>query len=163
MNKYYSNEEKIKNQKKENEKKINDKYLEIAIKREDINKNLIRYERQKELKRQKKFESLGKRSEKLEEIQRQKNEINNIKRELSNNVLQRKNELLKKVKNIISEGSFTSKDDIYLKVFNNEELGLLGKNRYSIKNTKMNKTQDNPDTFFLTQGSKNNDDKNEGS
>ena len=68
----------------------------------------------------------------------------------------------------MAEGNYKSKDDIYFQVFNNEELGLLGKtrdnfseyNNYNIKSkkklkTKLNKTEDK-DTFFLTQGGKKN-------
>ena len=153
MNKYYLSEEKIKKQKKENEKKLSQKFLQIAIKREDTSQILIRNERQKELRRQKKVESLEKRDEKLQEIQRQKNEINNIKRELGQNIQKRKSELLKKVKTILALGNFKSKDDIYQKVFNREELDLLGKKGKKSNNSvnKLNKTQVNSDTFFLTQ------------
>ena len=72
---------------------------------------------------------------------------------------------------ILAEGNYKSKDDIYFQVFNNEELGFLGKTRdnfseYNNNNmksksknkltTKLNKTEDK-DTFFLTQGGKKND------
>ena len=157
MDKYYKSEEKIKKQKKENEKKISEKYLEIAIKREDTFTNLIRNERQKELIRQLKLESIDKRKDRLNEIQKQKEEINNKKRELSHNIDKRKSELFKKVKSILTNGNFKSKDDIYKQVFNDEELGFLGKT--GNQKNKINKTMDN-DTFFLTQIENNNNEKN---
>ena len=81
INKYQKNEKKIQKQKKENLKKISDKYFEIAIKREDTNNNLTRYERQKELERQRKIDSLEQRDQRLREVQRQKEQINNKKRD----------------------------------------------------------------------------------
>ena len=172
LNKYKKNEKKIQKQKKENEKMLSEKFFEIAIKREDTSNNLTRYERQQELERQRKINSLEQRDQRLREVQRQKEQINNKKRELSQNVIKRKTELLKKVGRILAEGNYKSKDDIYFQVFNNEELGLLGKTRdnfaeynNNIKskskskikfNKKMNKTEDK-DTFFLTQGGKKND------
>ena len=151
---------------------LSEKFFEIAIKREDTSNNLTRYERQQELERQRKINSLEQRDQRLREVQRQKEQINNKKRELSQNVIKRKTELLKKVGRILAEGNYKSKDDIYFQVFNNEELGLLGKTRdnfaeynNNIKskskskikfNKKMNKTEDK-DTFFLTQGGKKND------
>ena len=127
INKYNKREEKIKKQKKKNEKKISEKYLEIAIKREDTSKNLTRYERQIEFQRQKKLDFMDKRNERLINIQKQKEEINYKKRQLSQNVSKRKSELLKKAKIILTSGNFKSKDDIYQKVFNDEELGFLTK------------------------------------
>ena len=157
MDKYCRSEEKIKKQKKENEKRICQKYLEIAIKREDTSTNLIRCERQNELIRQLKLVSIDKRKEILNEIQKKKEEINNKKIEFSQNIVKRKSELLKKVKIILTNGNFKSKDDIYKQVFNEEELGFIGKP--GNKNMKANKTSDY-DTFFLTQTEINNNEKN---
>ena len=164
MTKYLKSEEKIKKQKKENEKKISEKFLELAIKREDTCKNLIRHERQQELERQKKLNFIDKRNERWIELQKQKDEINFQKKILSQNVSKRKIELLKKVRNILTSGNFQSKDDIYKKVFNDEELDMFMdvKHKKLInKNIKI-KSEDYGNDFFLTQnGTKNNDKNNQ--
>ena len=154
INKYNKREEKIKKQKKKNEIKISEKYLEIAIKREDTSKNLTRYERQIEFQRQKKLDFMDKRNERLINIQKQKEEINYKKRQLSQNVSKRKSELLKKAKIILTSGNFKSKDDIYQKVFNDEELGFLTKTPNQTRKKKVNILKDENETFFLTQNVK---------
>ena len=81
MDKYLETEERIKKQKDENDKEIFNKYLTIAMKREDTVSNLERFERQQEFERQRKINKLLKREKRLEDLQRQKTEINIKKKE----------------------------------------------------------------------------------
>ena len=110
-------------------------------------------------------------------MQREREKINYQKRALGTNLAERKRSLMDKVSSILSSGHFKTKEDIYRKVFNNEELQILG---YGMN--KMNKTINSNKTlvpkkressrqslhenkieegFFLTQGNTiNKDDKN---
>ena len=108
---------------------------------------------------------MDKRNERLINIQKQKEEINYKKRQLSQNVSKRKSELLKKAKIILTSGNFKSKDDIYQKVFNDEELGFLTKTPNQTRKKKVNILKDENETFFLTQNVKkdtDNDNQNMG-
>ena len=141
------------------------KYLIAAMKREDTAENLIRYERQQELERQKKVKKIEQRNEKMADMQREKERINIQKRTLGNNLAERKKLLLDKVSSILSSGHYKTKEDIYRKVFNDDELQTLGyemnktvsssksKNQKKKESSKkLNKTTNNEDGFFLTQG-----------
>jgi len=140
------------------------KHLDAANKREDTNDILSRYERLQELTRMRKVQQIEERNEKLEEMQREKERINTEKRILGNNLAERKKLLLSKVTNILTTGNFKTKEDIYRKVFNDEELEALGyatnktishkssKKLRTVKNLKSNKTDDG---FFVTQGNSN--------
>ena len=137
------------------------KYLIAAMKREDTADNLSRYERQQELERQKKVKQIEKRNEKMEDMQKEKQKINNQKRTLGNNLAERKKFLMDKVSTILTTGQYKTKEDIYRKVFNEDELQTLGYNmnktitsNKSIKNNQEKKVDDNKneDGFFLTQG-----------
>ena len=133
------------------------------MKREDADVNLNRHERQQELERLKKVEMIELRDERMIEIKRQKEEINNQKKELSTNLAKRKKALLDKVNGILLSGDYRTKEDIYKRVFNDEELKILGyfdKDNDENIETKKNKTcanfhhnnQKDKDMFFLTQG-----------
>ena len=153
------------------------KYLMAAMKREDTAENLSRYERQQELERQKKVQKLEKRNEKMADMQREKEKIYNQKRTLGNNLAERKKLLMDKVSTILTTGHFKTKEDIYRKVFNEDELQTLGYSmNKTINSTKSNNekkkesskhvidsSNKNEDGFFLTQGNniKNNQENNE--
>ena len=168
IEKYTHNEEKIKKQKDDNDKNIMNKHLDAANKREDTNDILSRYERLQELSRMRKVQQIEERNEKLEEMQRENERINTEKRILGNNLAERKKLLLSKVANILTTGNYKTKEDIYRKVFNDDELQALG---YSMSKTisshkssnskklksikKALKTNKTDDGFFLTQGNSN--------
>ena len=166
IKKYTESEEKIKKQKEDNDKDLMNKYLIAAMKREDTAENLIRYERQQELERQKKIKKIESRNEKMLDMQREKEKINNQKITLGNNLTERKRLLMNKVSNILTTGHFKTKEDIYRKVFNDEELQILGydKNKTINKNKSTNykkkestkqvidSNKNDDDGFFLTQG-----------
>ena len=99
-------------------------------------------------------------------MQREKEKIYNQKRTLGNNLAERKKLLMDKVSNILSTGHFKTKEDIYRKVFNEDELQTLG---YNMNKTIINTNSNNPkkiesskhvtdennkkeEGFFLTQG-----------
>ena len=59
------------------------------------------------------------------------------------------------VSSILNEGKYSSKEDIYKKVFNEEELNTIGQNNITENNDKkkantMNSTK-NDEGFFVTQ------------
>ena len=60
LDKYLETEGRIKKQKDENTKDLLDKYLTVAMKREDTVSNLERFERQQEFEREQKIEKLKK-------------------------------------------------------------------------------------------------------
>jgi len=177
IEKYTQSEEKIKKQKEDNDKDLMNKYLMAAMKREDTAENLSRYERQQELERQKKVQKIEKRNEKMADMQREKEKIYNQKRTLGNNLAERKKLLMDKVSTILTTGHFKTKEDIYRKVFNEDELQTLGYNmNKTINSTKSNNekkresskhvidsSNKNEDGFFLTQGNNinNNQENNE--
>ena len=163
IEKYTLSEEKIKKQKEDNDKELMNKFLTAAMKREDTAENLSRYERQQELERQKKVKKIEQRNEKMADMQREKEKINNQKRTLGNNLAERKKLLMEKVSTILSTGRFKTKEDIYRKVFNDDELQTLGyntinttsnfsKKKESSKHVIDSNNNKNEDGFFLTQG-----------
>jgi hypothetical protein len=165
IEKYTQSEEKIKKQKEDNDKDLMNKYLMAAMKREDTAENLSRYERQQELERQKKVLKIEQRNEKMADMQREKEKIYNQKRTLGNNLAERKKLLMDKVSNILSTGHFKTKEDIYRKVFNEDELQTLGYNMNKTINTNSNdpkkkesskhvieESNKKEEGFFLTQG-----------
>ena len=104
----------------------------------------------------------------MADMQREKQKIYNKKRALGNDLAERKKLLLDKVSTILYTGNFTSKEDIYRKVFNEDELQTLGYSTNMSKTINSNKSHyskkkesskhividsnQNEDNFFLTQG-----------
>ena len=93
---------------------------------------------------------------KLENIQNEKEKIKNTKRYIGENLAMRKKFLKDKVSSILSSGKFYSKEDIYKKIFNNDELQTLGQantegNEDKEISQNMNQTR-NDEKVFLTQG-----------
>jgi len=172
IKKYTQSEEKIKKQKEDNDKLLMNKYLLAAIKRDDTAENLSRYERMQELERKKKVEKIEQRNKKMDDMQKEKEKISLQKRMMTNNLAERKKLLIDKVSNILTNGQFKSKEDIYRKVFNEDELITLGyplnktissqnnemgrmKRASKLVKTEANdeeKNNKNDDGFFLTQG-----------
>ena len=160
LDKYLETEDRIKKQKNENHKEMLNKYLTIAMKREDTVINLERFERQQEFQRQRKINKLLKKDKKLSDLKRQKTEINDKKKELSKNLSNRKKELMGKANSILISGEYNNVDEIFKKVFNEDELNTIynhnneDKEKESKKeeNNKTEKTKDlNKDGFFTTQ------------
>ena len=125
LDKYLETEKRIKKQKDENDKELLNKYLTVAMKREDTVNNLERFERQQEFEREQKIDRIKKKDKRLSEIQRQKTEINIKKRQLSNSLSNRKKELVGKANNILSSGEYKNVDEIFKKVFNEDELNAI--------------------------------------
>ena len=153
LDKYLETEERIKKQKDENNKELLNKYLTIAMKREDTINNLERFERQQEFERQRKINRIIKKDKKLSELQKQKTEINLKKKELSKNLSNRKKELMDKANNILLSGEYNNVDEIFKKVFNEDELNAIyNKTTEEKEENPENKNEmDNIGGFFTTQ------------
>ena len=106
------------------------------MKREDNVSNLERFERQQEFERQKKINKLLKKEKRLLDLQKQKTEINVKKKELSQSLSNRKKELIGKANTILMSGEYSNVDEIFKKVFNEEELNTIY-NHYSEENKKI--------------------------
>ena len=109
------------------------KFLQQTIRQEDSNENVSRYEKQMEYAKQKKLEQIKERERRLAEMQRQKLEIAEEKRRLQEQLKERKEKMLKKVNEIIQSGNYKSKEEIYQKIFTEDELSEL--RRTSIYNS----------------------------
>ena len=72
IKKYTLNEEKIKKQKEDNDKVLMNKYLLLALKRDDTSENLSRYERQQELERKLKVQKIEQINQKMLNMQKEK-------------------------------------------------------------------------------------------
>ena len=153
LDKYFETEERIKKQKDENNKEIINKYLTIAMKREDTISNLERFERQQEFERQRKINRLIKREKKLSDLQRQKTEISTKKKELSKNLSNRKKVLIGKANTILQSGDYNNVDEIFKKVFNEEELNTIYNKNNNEEKEDEKEINDNNNTnaFFTTQ------------
>ena len=101
-----------------------------------------------------------KKDKKLSELQKQKTEINVKKKELSQNLSNRKKELMKKANSILLSGEYNNVDEIFKKVFNEDELNAIyNNNNENIdkaskkeENNNTEKANDlNKDEFFTTQ------------
>ena len=93
LDKYLETEERIKKQRNENSKELLNKYLTVAMKREDTVNNLERFERQKEFEREQKIDKLKKKDLRLNEIKKQKTEINIRKKQLNQSLSNRKKDV----------------------------------------------------------------------
>ena len=149
IEKFSHSAERIKKQKEDNDKEITNKYLLAAMKREDTFDNLLRFEKMREIKRQNQVKQIEKRAEKFENFHNQKERIKSTKKQLGTNLTLRKRLLKDKVSSILFSGKYNSKEDIYKKVFNEDELQTLGRNNKK-KAISMNATK-NENGFFVTQ------------
>ena len=128
LEKFSENDKRIQKQKDENEKNINDKNLEKQMKQEDISDSLQMFENQLEFKKQQKLNEMDERDKRLEKMHQDKIKINIKKRKLNDDLQARKIVLRNKVNNILASGNYNDKDDIYKKVFSEEELKQIQKN-----------------------------------
>ena len=151
MDKYLETEERIKKQKDENNKEVLNRYMTIAMKREDTLNNLERFERQQEYERQRKIDKLLKKDKKLSDLQKQKTEINLKKKELSKNLNNRKKILIGKANTILQSGEYNNVDEIFKKVFNEDELKeIYNKNTTDEKNEN-NNVKNKTEEIFTTK------------
>ena len=155
MDKYLETEGRIKKQKDENSKELLNRYLTVAMKQEDIVNNLERFERQKEFEREQKIDQLKQKDKRLSEIRRQKTEINLKKRQLNKSLSNRKKELVGKANNILSSGEYKNVDEIFKKVFNEDELNVI----YSKTEEKKDEKNENNENNEYNFDEENKDDK----
>ena len=106
------------------------------MKREDTINNLERFERQQEFEREQKLEKLKKKDERLSAIKRQKTEINIKKKQLNKSLSNRKKELVGKANNILTSGEYNNVDEIFKRVFNNDELNVIYNNNIKLEDKK---------------------------
>ena len=156
LDKYLETEERIKKQRDENSKELLNRYLTVAMKREDTVNNLERFERQKEFEREQKIDKLKKRDKRLSEIKKQKTEINIRKKQLNKSLSNRKKELVGKANNILTSGEYNNVDEIFKRVFNEEELNAIYSRNEENKNENDEynfdeKEKDDKGQFFTTQ------------
>ena len=150
LDKYLQTEERIKKQKDENSKDLLNKYLTVAMKREDTINNLQRFERQQEFEREQKIDKLKKKDERLSAIKRQKTEIDIKKKQLNKSLSNRKKELVGKANNILTSGEYNNVDEIFKRVFNNDELDVIYNN-----NNKAEDKKDENDEYNFDEENKN--------
>ena len=157
LDKYLETEERIKKQRDENSKELLNKYLTVAMKREDTVNNLERFERQKEFEREQKIDKLKKKDLRLNEIKKQKTEINIRKKQLNQSLSNRKKELVGKANNILNSGEYKNVDEILQRVFNKDELNAIysrNDEKKAEENNEYNNDEQNKDDkgqFFTTQ------------
>ena len=150
IEKFSHSEEKIKKKKEDNDKELINKHLLAAMKREDTLDNLRRFEKLREIKRLNQVKKINQRKEKFEIFHNEKEKIKTTKKQLGADLTLRKKSLRDKVTSILNSGKYKSKEDIYKKVFNEDELNAIGQTiNESKKETTMNNTKN--DDFFLTQ------------
>ena len=128
LEKINENDKRIQKQKEENQKEINNKLLEKAMKDEDVSDSLEMFELQMEFQKKKKIKEMKERDKRLEQLQNDKIRINLMKKKLNEDLENRKNILKKKVEHILSNRTFYKREDIYKKVFNEDELSEIQKN-----------------------------------
>ena len=124
------------------------------MKEEDINESLERFEKQQQYQKQKKIEEMEKRDKRLAKMKEDKIKINEKKKQLNEDLQARKITLRNKVSNILESGRYKNKNDIYQKVFSEEELNEIKKsNEDEVQSYKEEEEKKDSD-FFLTQDNK---------
>ena len=124
------------------------------MKEEDINESLERFEKQQQYQKQKKIEEMEKRDKRLAKMKEDKIKINEKKKQLNEDLQARKIALRNKVTNILESGKYKDKNDIYQKVFSEEELNEIKKsNEDEVQSYKEEEEKKDSD-FFLTQDNK---------
>ena len=133
------------------------------MKEEDISESLGRFEKQQEYKKKKKIEEMEKRDLRITKMKKERIKINEKKRKLNDDLQARKIVLRNKVNNILESGNYKTKNDIYQKVFSEEELNEIKKMSNDDENENQKEEKKDED-FFLTQDKNDNKSKkkNEG-
>ena len=108
--------------KKKNKKKLEEKLTQKAMRQEDNEANIARYNAQLEYKKQLKLEQIEQRQRRVAEMQRQKIEINELKRQQQEELRSRKAKMLIEVNQLLKSGEYKTREDIYKRVFNDDEL-----------------------------------------
>ena len=121
------------------------------MKEEDISESLGRFEKQQQYQKQKKIEEMEKRDQRLAKMKEEKIKISEKKKKLNEDLQARKIALRNKVTNILESGKYKDKNDIYQKVFSEEELNEIKKSDVEEYQEKEEKKDED---FFLTQDTK---------
>ena len=172
INKINSNQEKIIKQKERNLRGTQERFIEAAMRQEDIEDNLRMKERAKEFVRLKKMEEMEEKSKIAENVKIQKLRIYEERRKMNRSLEKDKERLLMKFNELMSQRGEKSKEEVMKQLFEGED-GIGYKtlaNTKSMNNlgnisvNKMNKTHDkikeedeyndfnqqNNDNFFVT-------------
>ena len=128
LKKFTENEKKTEKQKEEKHRLMTERLFEKSIHREDNSYNVERYNKQLEYRKMLKLEEIEERQRRIAEIQRQKLEMAEAKRQQQEELKLRKTRMLSEVNILLRSGGYKSKEEIYQKVFSEEELREINNN-----------------------------------
>ena len=151
LNKINSNQEKILKQKELNNRETQERFIESSIKKEDIEDNLRMKERAKEFERLKRMAEIEERNKRIENIKLQKLKLYEERRKMNRSLEKDKENLLIKFNELMSQRGAKSKEDIMIKLFNED---ISNSNKFKI--IKNNKSSNN---IFKTASNINNNSK----
>ena len=141
INKINSNQEKILKQKEKNIRGTQERFVEQAMRKEDIEDNLRMKERAKEFVRMKKLEEMEEKSKRAENVKMQKLRIYEERRKMNRSLEKDKENLLMKFNELMSQRGVKSKEEVMKQLFDGEE-GLeyktMGNNKSMANSDKSN-------------------------
>ena len=112
INKINSNQEKILKQKEKNVRGTQERFIEQAMRQEDIEDNLRMKERAKEFERLKKMEEMEEKSKRAENVKIQKLRIYEERRKMNRSLEKDKENLLMKFNELMSSRKVKSKEEV---------------------------------------------------
>ena len=121
INKINSNQEKILKQKEKNIRGTQERFVEQAMRKEDIEDNLRMKERAKEFVRMKKLEEMEEKSKRAENVKMQKLRIYEERRKMNRSLEKDKENLLMKFNELMSQRGVKSKEEVMKQLFDGEE------------------------------------------
>ena len=121
INKINSNQEKILKQKEKNIRGTQERFIEQAMRQEDIEDNLRMKERAKEFVRMKKLEEMEEKRKRAENVKIQKMRIFEERRKMNRSLEKDKENLLIKFNAIMSQRGFKSKDEVMKQLFDGDD------------------------------------------
>ena len=139
INKINSNQEKILKQKERNVRDTQERFIEAAIRKEDIEDNLRMKERAKEFVRMKKMEEMEEKSRRAENVKMQKLKIYEERKKMNRSLEKDKENLLMRFNELMSQRGYKSKEEVMKKLFDGEDTLLNNKSTADIReNTNKN-------------------------
>jgi hypothetical protein len=144
INKINSNQEKILKQKEKNVRGTQERFIEAAIRKEDIEDNLRMKERAKEFVRMKKMEEMEEKSRRAENVKMQKLKIYEERKKMNRSLEKDKENLLMRFNELMSQRGYKSKEEVMKKLFDGEDTLINNKSTSNIGvNTNTNKNNIN--------------------
>lgn len=111
-------EEKIKKQQEHNTRNSIEKYIEISIRKEDIENNIEQNEKAMEYLRIQRLEEIETKNKKVEEMKQQKIELMEEKRSMGIELQRSKEKMLLKLKFLKKTNKYKDRNQIYNELFN---------------------------------------------